>query len=196
MGLIARGKTGIWNIQSYHEAAVFFFPVKPILQTSPFKTGLAYLLRPPSVQFCCCCRIPVVSARKVLHEQQNEWDLKSWCPRVSAWEASLVPAGGWALTSQGPSLSSKKTFGKLTGTLGVIHLWTELIKEKHMSVELVSTTFFTGGRWVPSGWNSSDSVQHLYKTCPILPVYVNWLKTVEEKTSCLSWWTFMVFFHG
>ena len=68
------------NIQSYDEAAMFFPPSQTYFTDdipSPFITGLAYLLRPPYVQLCSCCSIPVVSARKLFREQQNQRDLKS-----------------------------------------------------------------------------------------------------------------------
>lgn len=54
---------------------VFFTLVKPILQlmfSLPSKLALLYVLRPPHVQSCCCCSIPVVSARKLFHEQQKQ----------------------------------------------------------------------------------------------------------------------------
>lgn len=64
------------NISSCNGVAVGFFSSTQTYFTtdvlSPFKTGLAYLFRPPHVQFCCCCSIAVVSARKLYHEQQKQ----------------------------------------------------------------------------------------------------------------------------
>lgn len=77
-GLIARGKadvcTALWEYLELRQSCCVF-PASQICFTNeiplPFETGLACLLRPPYVQFCCCCAIPVVSARKLFHEQQN-----------------------------------------------------------------------------------------------------------------------------
>lgn len=110
------------NIQSYDEATVFPpAAIKPILQIIfllPSKLALLISLDHHMCNFAvaAACQLSVPENGFMSSKTRETWSPRGWCPNISAREAPLVPVGGWALTSQGPSLTSKKTFRKFTGT--------------------------------------------------------------------------------